>query len=55
MHIPFTDFINQIQNKQTVANQPNISYDQTVMLITKFATVSRLSRLSIVPLNIADT
>ena len=57
MYNPFTDFFDQNQNHQIVANQPNRSNDQTFMLKTKTtnANVPTLSRPPLAPLNFADT
>ena len=55
MYNPFTDYINQIQNDQTVANQPNRSNDHTRMLNKITTTVPSMSRPSLFLLNIVDT
>ena len=52
---PFTDYINQIQNIQTLANQPNRSNDQLFLLKTITTTVPTPSRPLLAPLNIAET
>ena len=55
MYIPFIDYVNQIQNIQIVANQPNISNGQTLLQKTRTTTVRTLSRLAFCLLNIVDT
>ena len=55
MFNPFTDYINQIQNNQTVSNQPNRSNDQTFMLNTTILPVPTLSRPPLAPLKIPVT
>ena len=55
MYYPCTDFFNQIQNKQTVRNQPNRSNDQTFMPNTKHKTVPALPTPPLVPLSCADS
>ena len=55
MYNPFTECIYQIQKNQTVANQPNISNDQTFVLNAIATTVPMLSRSPLAPLNLADS
>ena len=50
MYNPFTDYINQIQNKQSLPNQPNRSKDKTFMLNTKTTNFYTLSGPPLAPL-----
>ena len=50
MYNPFTDYINQIQNKQSLANQSNRSKDKTFMLNTETTKFYTLSRPPLAPL-----
>ena len=55
MHNPNTEYINQIQNNQTVTNQSNRSNDQSLMLKTITTTVLTLSEHLLAPLKNAET
>ena len=55
MRNSFTDFINQIQNNQTVTNRPIRSIDQTFMPKTTNTTVPTLSIPPSAPLKVTDT
>ena len=47
MYIPFFDYINQLQNNQTVINQTNRSNGLKFMLNTKITTVPTLPKLTL--------
>ena len=55
MYNPFTGYINQIQNNQTVANQSSKSIGQRLMLNTKSINVPSLLRPPMSPLNFVDS
>ena len=55
MYNPFSDYINETQNNQTVANLTDISIDQIFLLNTKTTTAPTLSGSPLAPLNIAST
>ena len=55
MYIPFTDYVNQYQKKQTVTSERTESDYQTFMLNTKTTTVPALSGHRFDTLKVADT